>query len=248
MKSSASDLARLRPCEGIVPRFIFQMLQSDSHNRLAFAAVGTTRMELSIAILEKVRYSPPTHQSRTRSHRRGVERCGCPHRIPGATHRQETPPQARRHAGIAYRQKTPAGVQRGVGRSSALARSGTRLIGLTYKPSDDKMHTVVLVLRSSNIFERALPISRTNVFRRNRKSPKESWSGLVTFVICVRNGSRDQIGKCGDFMSETQGMILVPSAPYSGHHFTISFIAIQIRRDKASDTRASRSDDQSDHE
>ena len=38
-----------------------------------------------------------------------------PYRIPGATHRQEAPPQTRRHAGIAHRQEAPAGLQRRVG-------------------------------------------------------------------------------------------------------------------------------------
>lgn len=56
------DLARLRLREGIVPSFCFQMLQSNlSQRRLAVAVVGTTRMELSISILKKVRIPlPPT--------------------------------------------------------------------------------------------------------------------------------------------------------------------------------------------
>jgi type I restriction enzyme S subunit len=56
------DLARLRLREGTVPKFCFQMLQSDlAQRRLAVAVVGTTRMELSIAILKKVRIPlPPT--------------------------------------------------------------------------------------------------------------------------------------------------------------------------------------------
>jgi type I restriction enzyme, S subunit len=56
------DLARLRLREGIVPRFVLHMLQSDlAQRRLATAVVGTTRMELSIAILKEVRIPlPPT--------------------------------------------------------------------------------------------------------------------------------------------------------------------------------------------
>lgn len=56
------DLARLRLREGTVPKFCFQMLQSDlAQRRLAVAVVGTTRMELSIAILKQVRIPlPPT--------------------------------------------------------------------------------------------------------------------------------------------------------------------------------------------
>jgi type I restriction enzyme S subunit len=49
------DLARIRPRAEIAPRFVFQMLQSElAQRRLANAAVGTTRMELSIAILKQV--------------------------------------------------------------------------------------------------------------------------------------------------------------------------------------------------
>jgi type I restriction enzyme, S subunit len=56
------DIARLRLREEIVPGFCFQMLQSDmAQKRLAVAVVGTTRMELSIAVLKKVRIPlPPT--------------------------------------------------------------------------------------------------------------------------------------------------------------------------------------------
>jgi len=56
------DLARLRLRKEVVPGFVFQMLQSGlAQQRLAVAVVGTTRMELSIAILKKVRIPlPPT--------------------------------------------------------------------------------------------------------------------------------------------------------------------------------------------
>jgi type I restriction enzyme S subunit len=56
------DLARIRPRAEIAPRFIYQMLQSELvQGRLTKAAVGTTRMELSIAILKQVHIPlPPT--------------------------------------------------------------------------------------------------------------------------------------------------------------------------------------------
>jgi len=56
------DLARIRPRAEIAPRFIYQILQSElAQRRLASAAVGTTRMELSIAILKQVCVPlPPT--------------------------------------------------------------------------------------------------------------------------------------------------------------------------------------------
>jgi type I restriction enzyme, S subunit len=56
------DLARIRTRKNVDPKFVFQMLQSDiARHRLGVAAVGTTRMELSIAILKQVRIPvPPT--------------------------------------------------------------------------------------------------------------------------------------------------------------------------------------------
>ena len=56
------DLARLRLREGIIPKFVFQMLQSNlMQQHLGVAVVGTTRMELSIAILKKIIIPlPPT--------------------------------------------------------------------------------------------------------------------------------------------------------------------------------------------
>ncbi len=49
------DLARVRPCADVAPHFIYQILQSElAQRRLAIAAVGTTRMELSIAVLKQV--------------------------------------------------------------------------------------------------------------------------------------------------------------------------------------------------
>jgi type I restriction enzyme, S subunit len=56
------DLARIRPRSEFDPMFIFQMLRSEIvQRRLVTAAVGTTRMELSIAILKQIRIPvPPT--------------------------------------------------------------------------------------------------------------------------------------------------------------------------------------------
>jgi type I restriction enzyme S subunit len=56
------DLARIRLRKEIAPGYIFQILQSElAQRRFVGAAVGTTRMELSIAILKQVRVPlPPT--------------------------------------------------------------------------------------------------------------------------------------------------------------------------------------------
>jgi type I restriction enzyme S subunit len=58
------DIARIRLRDGVVPKFCFQMLQSDmAQRRLAVAAVGTTRMELSIATLKRVRIPIPRNKN-----------------------------------------------------------------------------------------------------------------------------------------------------------------------------------------
>jgi type I restriction enzyme S subunit len=56
------DIARVRLREDVDPKYVFHMLQSGlSQNRLSSAAVGTTRMELSISILKDVCIPiPPT--------------------------------------------------------------------------------------------------------------------------------------------------------------------------------------------
>ena len=113
-------LHRLRPIRGYNVQLMLNVLQ-----RLASTGFLTNFVtQTSIAHLpkdkfEKVPIPVPPHQSRTRSHRRGLERCGCPHRIPGATHRQKTPDQTRRHAGIAHRQEASAGFQWGMGENTA---------------------------------------------------------------------------------------------------------------------------------
>jgi type I restriction enzyme S subunit len=55
------DIARLRPCSMIRPDFFVQLLRSPIGQRiLALAQVGTTRAELSIAPLRKLRFAVPT--------------------------------------------------------------------------------------------------------------------------------------------------------------------------------------------
>lgn len=54
------DLARIRPRDSFEPMFCYQMLQSvQVQRRLNAATVGTTRMELSIAVLKHVRIPVP---------------------------------------------------------------------------------------------------------------------------------------------------------------------------------------------
>src|SRR5437867_2439200 len=73
-----------------------------------------------------------------------------------------------------------------------LGELGEALIGLTYKPSDVREHGT-LVLRSSNIQNDALAFDDnvfvdTNIPERIKVRPGD-------VLVCVRNGSRNLIGK-----------------------------------------------------
>jgi type I restriction enzyme S subunit len=84
-----------------------------------------------------------------------------------------------------------------------LADLGESLIGLTYKPSDVKSNGL-LVLRASNVFQEALRFD-DNVFV-NIDVPAAIILRKGDILICVRNGSRDLIGKCALINEEAQGM------------------------------------------
>ena len=73
-----------------------------------------------------------------------------------------------------------------------LGQLGEALIGLTYKPSDVRKHGV-LVLRSSNIQNNALAFD-DNVFV-DTDIPERIKVKLGDVLVCVRNGSRNLIGK-----------------------------------------------------
>jgi type I restriction enzyme S subunit len=80
---------------------------------------------------------------------------------------------------------------------------GESLIGLTYKPSDVRSDGV-LVLRSSNVFDGRLRFD-DNVFVET-EIPERIMVRAGDILICVRNGSRDLIGKCAKIDEQTQGM------------------------------------------
>jgi type I restriction enzyme S subunit len=84
-----------------------------------------------------------------------------------------------------------------------LEELGVSLIGLTYKPSNVKSDGL-LVLRSSNIFQEALRFE-DNVFV-NIDVPAAIILRKGDILICVRNGSRDLIGKCALINEEAQGL------------------------------------------
>lgn len=85
----------------------------------------------------------------------------------------------------------------------SLGEIGESLIGLTYKPSDVRADGV-LVLRSSNIFEGVLRFE-DNVFVQ-MDIPERIMVRSGDILICVRNGSRDLIGKCAKIDQSPRGI------------------------------------------
>lgn len=84
-----------------------------------------------------------------------------------------------------------------------LGEIGEALIGLTYKPTDVREHGV-LVLRSSNVYEGRLRFE-DNVFVE-MAIPEKIMVKPGDILICVRNGSRDLIGKCAKIDERATGM------------------------------------------
>ena len=84
-----------------------------------------------------------------------------------------------------------------------LSEIGESLIGLTYKPGDVR-DTGLLVLRSSNVFEGTLRFE-DNVFV-DVDVPERIIVRRGDILICVRNGSRDLIGKCARIDERAEGM------------------------------------------
>ena len=80
---------------------------------------------------------------------------------------------------------------------------GESLIGLTYKPIDIGSDGV-LVLRSSNVHENSLRFS-DNVFVKT-EIPEKIMVQTGDILICVRNGSRDLIGKSALIDERALGM------------------------------------------
>jgi type I restriction enzyme S subunit len=85
----------------------------------------------------------------------------------------------------------------------SLGEIGEALIGLTYKPSDVRKHGT-LVLRSSNIQNDSLAFD-DNVFVET-EIPERIMVRNDDVLICVRNGSRDLIGKSALLDERTRGM------------------------------------------
>ncbi|MDD2307806.1 MAG: restriction endonuclease subunit S [Prolixibacteraceae bacterium] len=90
-----------------------------------------------------------------------------------------------------------------------LGEIGECIIGLTYKPENIK-ESGTLVLRSSNVQGNTLKYE-DNVYV-NSEIPKKLINKENDILICVRNGSRDLIGKCalltGRAIGETFGAFM----------------------------------------
>lgn len=84
-----------------------------------------------------------------------------------------------------------------------LGEIGESLIGLTYRPSDVHSNGI-LVLRSSNVQNGRICFD-DNVFVMMDISPKLMVKN-GDILICVRNGSRDLIGKCAQIDDRAKGM------------------------------------------
>ncbi len=85
----------------------------------------------------------------------------------------------------------------------ALGSMGESLIGLTYAPADVRRNGT-LVLRSSNVQSDALAFE-DNVFVEKR-IPEKIMVRPGDVLVCVRNGSRDLIGKAALLDERTNGM------------------------------------------
>ena len=85
---------------------------------------------------------------------------------------------------------------------TAMGEVGESLIGLTYSPSNVSEYGT-LVLRSSNVQNGALAFD-DNVYV-NMELPKRVIVEEGDILICVRNGSRQLIGKCTRINKKTAG-------------------------------------------
>ena len=115
-----------------------------------------------------------------------------------------------------------------------LGEIGESLIGLTYKPSDVRSDGI-LVLRASNIYDSYLRFD-DNVFV-DIEVPERIMVRPGDILICVRNGSRNLIGKCAQIDRRTLDMtfgafMAIFRSPFHSfvfHQFQSRLIKRQIR-------------------
>jgi len=85
----------------------------------------------------------------------------------------------------------------------SLGEIGDSIIGLTYRPTDVRSDGI-LVLRSSNVGDGVLRFD-DNVFVQ-MDIPEKIKVRQGDILICVRNGSRNLIGKCAKIGDQQKGM------------------------------------------
>lgn len=115
-----------------------------------------------------------------------------------------------------------------------LGSVGEPIIGLTYSPRDINSNGV-LVLRSSNIHSNKLAFDN-NVFVK-MEIPERVIVKENDILICVRNGSRQLIGKCALITKEAEGcafgtfmsVFRTPFAPFVFYAFQSDKIQNQIK-------------------
>ncbi|MBZ5639544.1 MAG: restriction endonuclease subunit S [Acidobacteriia bacterium] len=117
--------------------------------------------------------------------------------------------------------------------AKSLGDIGESLIGLTYKPTDVRSDGI-LVLRSSNIQEGSLCFD-DNVFV-DMEVPERIMVRVGDILICVRNGSRELIGKCALLDEHAKGMTFgafmavfrTPAYRFVHHQFQSAVLKRQI--------------------
>src|SRR5207245_11410932 len=118
--------------------------------------------------------------------------------------------------------------------AKALGSIGEALIGLTYKPGDVRSDGI-LVLRSSNIQGGRLHFE-DNVFV-DVAVPERIMVRVGDILVCVRNGSRELIGKCAYLDEAAKGMTFgafmavfrTPAHRFVYHQFQSAVLKRQVR-------------------
>jgi type I restriction enzyme S subunit len=197
------DLARVRPNAELAAEFVFQILQSNLvQRRLSVAVVGTTRMELSISILKQIRVPlPPTKAEQEAIAEALSDADALVESLEQLVAKKRQIKRGAMQELLTGRRRLPGFT--GEWETKQLGEIGESLIGLTYKPTDVRENGV-LVLRSSNVFESGLRFE-DNVYVE-MDIPDKIMVKPGDILICVRNGSRELIGKCAKIDDRAKGM------------------------------------------
>jgi type I restriction enzyme S subunit len=201
------DLARIRPREDFSPAFVFHMLQSGpAQNRLDGATVGTTRRELSIAILKRFSIPLPATKSEQEAIAWALSEADA------LIESLEQLLTKKRHLKQGAMQELLTGKKRLQGfvedwHEIDLGQMGKCFRGVSYNPGADlypfDTDSTLRLLRSNNIRDARLVLSDMQYVDSRRVSTEQRLrSGDV--LICMANGSRDLVGKAGLFIGDDE--------------------------------------------